>query len=429
MDKTAMIVLSIKMIAFRLVLLWKKEYAMSRKLCLPQSQLRRKGGTVMLTKQFEELYGAPCERILFSPGRVNLIGEHTDYNGGYVFPAAIGLGSTLLYRKREDGIIRLKATDLPDMVEAEVSKLDSYKDLKWGNYQLGIFDTLQKMGYEISGCDLLYDDTIPHGGGLSSSAAIEVVTALLVSLLNGEQPDMVKMAKISQKMEHEYIGVKCGIMDQFSSAMGKANHAIFLNCKTMDYQLVPIEMHGYKLVITNTNKKRSLADSKYNERRGECETAAECLKKALPEITCLADVTPEQFEAHKAEIADEIIRRRAEHVVYEDERVLQSVKVLQAGDLEAFGRLMNASHDSLRDLYEVTGVELDTLVEEARKIDGVLGSRMTGAGFGGCTVSLVREDAVAQFQAEVAKNYEKKIGYAPSFYFTEIGDGGRELMK
>ncbi len=382
-----------------------------------------------LTKQFEELYGAPCEKVLFSPGRVNLIGEHTDYNGGYVFPAAIGMGSTLLYRKREDNIIRLKATDLPDMVEADISKLSDYKDLKWGNYQLGIFETMQKMGYHISGCDLLYDDTIPHGGGLSSSAAIEVVTALLVSILNEEETDMVKMAKISQKMEHEYIGVKCGIMDQFSSAMGKRNHAIFLNCKTMEFDLVPVEMEGYKLVISNTNKKRSLADSKYNERRAECEQAVEELKKAMPEITCLADVSAEKFIEHQQVIEDEVVRKRAEHVIMEDDRVLQSVKVLKEGDLPAFGRLMNESHDSLRDLYEVTGIELDTLVEEARKIDGVLGSRMTGAGFGGCTVSLVREDAVEQFKAEVAKKYEEKIGYPPSFYITEIGDGGRVLLK
>ncbi len=382
-----------------------------------------------LKQQFEELYGAPCEKILFSPGRVNLIGEHTDYNGGYVFPAAIGMGSTLLYRKREDNIIRLKATDLPDIVEADLSKLSDYQNLKWGNYQLGIFDTMQKMGYRISGCDLLYDDTIPHGGGLSSSAAIEVVTALLVSVLNDEQTDMVKMAKISQKMEHEYIGVKCGIMDQFSSAMGKQNHAIFLNCKTMEFDLVPVEMEGYKLVISNTNKKRSLADSKYNERRAECEQAVEELKKVMPEITCLADVSAEKFIEHQHVIENEVVRKRAEHVVMEDDRVLQSVRVLKEGDLLAFGRLMNASHDSLRDLYEVTGVELDTLVEEARKIEGVLGSRMTGAGFGGCTVSLVREDAVEQFKAEVAKHYEEKIGYAPSFYITEIGDGGRVLEK
>lgn len=380
-----------------------------------------------LKRQFENLYGAPCEKVLFSPGRVNLIGEHTDYNGGYVFPAAIGMGSTLLYRKREDGRIRLKATDLPDIVEADIHQLDSYKNLKWGNYQLGIFDTMQKMGYRISGCDLLYDDTIPHGGGLSSSAAIEVVTALLVSVLSGEKADMIKMAKISQQMEHEYIGVKCGIMDQFSSAMGKRNHAIFLNCKTMDFELVPIRMDGYKLVIANTNKKRSLADSKYNERRAECERAVEELQKVFPAITCLADVTADLFEQHKGMITEETIRRRAEHVVMEDDRVLQSVKVLKAGDLAAFGKLMNESHDSLRDLYEVTGMELDTLVEEARKIDGVLGSRMTGAGFGGCTVSLVREDAVEHFKAEVEKAYQKKIGYAPSFYITEVGDGGRLL--
>ena len=292
---------------------------------------------------------------------------------------------------------------------------------------MGIFETMKRRGYQITGCDLLYDDTIPHGGGLSSSAAIEVVTALLVSILNGEQPDMVQMAKISQQMEHEYIGVKCGIMDQFSSAMGKRDHAIFLNCKTMEFELVPIRMDGYKLVISNTNKKRSLADSKYNERRAECEHAVEELRKAIPAITCLADVTADMFEQYKNVIADETVRRRAEHVVMEDDRVLQSVKVLKDGDLAAFGKLMNESHDSLRDLYEVTGAELDTLVEEARKIDGVLGSRMTGAGFGGCTVSLVKEDAIEDFKEKVSKSYQKKIGYDPSFYITVIGDGGKLL--
>lgn len=380
-----------------------------------------------LKQEFFKQYGAPCEKVLFSPGRVNLIGEHTDYNGGYVFPAAIGIGSTLLYRKRKDNVIRLKATDLPQIVEADIRQLERYQNLLWGNYQLGIFETMKKQGYSISGCDLLYDDTIPHGGGLSSSAAIEVVTALLVSVLSGEQTDMAKMARISQQMEHEYIGVKCGIMDQFSSAMGKRNHAIFLNCKTMDFELVPIRMDGYKLVISNTNKKRSLADSKYNERRAECEQAVEELRKEIPGITCLADVTAEMFAQHKSAITNRTIQKRAEHVIMEDDRVLQSVTVLKQGDLAAFGKLMNASHDSLRDFYEVTGTELDTLVEEARKIDGVLGSRMTGAGFGGCTVSLVRDDAVEKFQTAVSENYQKRIGYAPSFYITVIGDGGRVL--
>jgi galactokinase len=388
-----------------------------------------------LKQQFIDIYGGSKDdlRVFMAPGRVNLIGEHTDYNGGYVFPAALTMNTTVIARKRDDNLIHLCATDLPDRVEADITKLDSYKHLKWGNYQIGVAYELEKLGYEIVGCDMLSHGTIPYGGGLSSSASIEVSTAILFATFSNEKKglpndiDMIQMAKVSQRTEHTYAGVNCGIMDQFASAMGKKDHAIFLNCKNLDYSLVPLKMDGYKLVIANTNKKRGLADSKYNERRSECEAAFELLKDAVPGATCLGDISAEQFAANAHLIENETVRKRAQHVIEEDDRVLRSVEALKAGDLITFGALMTQSHNSLRDLYEVTGVELDTLVEEALKIDGTIGSRMTGAGFGGCSVSLVREDAVERFIETVGKEYEKKIGYAASFYVSDIGDGGMEL--
>ncbi len=385
--------------------------------------------------EFIKLYGGEEKdvRIFYSPGRVNLIGEHTDYNGGFVFPAALTMGTMIALRLNDENKIRMKATDLPDMIEMDIDNLDNYRDLWWGNYQAGVCVELLKEGYDIVGCDMLYDDTLPHGGGLSSSAAIEVATALAFATLSNEKNrvtepvDMVKMAFIGQAAEHNYCNVNCGIMDQFASAMGKKDHAIFLDCKKMDYKLVPLKMDGYKLVITNTNKKHSLASSKYNERRSECDTGFAILKEALPEINCLGDITVEMFEGVKHLIKDETILNRVTHVINEDDRVLRSIKALTEGDIELFGKLMTESHVSLRDLYEVTGDELDTLASEAWKIPGVLGSRMTGAGFGGSTVSIVTEEAVDEFKEKVGKNYTEKIGYAPTFYVCDIGDGGREI--
>ena len=387
-----------------------------------------------LKKEFESLYGAGGEiRVFHSPGRVNLIGEHTDYNGGYVFPAALSMGSTILLRLREDNLVHMKATDLPEMVEIDIDRLEDYRELSWGNYQAGVMNELSKAGYTICACDMLFDDTLPHGGGLSSSAAIEVVTALTFATLSNEKNgikepvDMIEMALIGQKTEHNYVGVNCGIMDQFASAMGKENCAIFLKCDTLEYRHAKLSMEGYTLLIANTNKKRSLASSKYNERRAECEAAVEALKKSFPNITCLSDITEEEFFAHQADIENETVRRRAKHVVTENARVLKSIETLATGDMVQFGALMNASGDSLRYDYEVTCIELDTLVEEARKIDGVIGSRMTGAGFGGCTVSLVKNESVERFIQEVGKAYEEKIGYPASFYLSQIADGGHEI--
>ena len=389
-----------------------------------------------LKKQFIEIYGGDESdlRVFASPGRVNLIGEHTDYNGGFVFPAALTMKTTIIARKRDDKLIRLAATDLPDRVEIDTDKIDSYKGLNWGDYQAGIISEMMKDGYEIVGCDLLFDDTTPHGGGLSSSAAIEVATALTFAVFSNEAKgitdpvDMVEMAKIGQRAENNYVGVNCGIMDQFASAMGKKDMVIFLDCKDLSYRLVPLKMDGCKIVIANTNKKRSLADSKYNERRAECEAALEMHKTVLPEKNYLGEISVAEFEANKSVIKDATILKRAEHVIYECDRVLRSIDALEKNDIETFGQLMIGSHNSLRDLYEVTGIELDTLVEAALSVEGTIGSRMTGAGFGGCTVSIVKEDAVENFKEVVGKVYTDKIGYAPSFYVSEVGNGGMEIM-
>lgn len=386
----------------------------------------------LLKEEFIKLYGEGGEiRFFSSPGRVNLIGEHTDYNGGYVFPAAISASTTIAVRKREDRTVRLKATDLPDIVTIDIDKIGDYKNLEYGNYQAGIIDEMLKDGYTLTGADMLFEDGVPHGGGLSSSAAIEVATARVFSAFSeeagGKKASAVELALIGQRAENNYVGVNCGIMDQFASANGKANMAIFLQCDTLNYELVPVELGDCKLVLSNTNKKHKLGESKYNERRSQCEAGFESLKKVMPEKNCLGEITPEEFEAHKNAIEDEVVRNRVTHVIYEDARVLESVKALKNGDIKAFGQYMNQSHASLRDLYEVTGIELDTLAAAAQGVPGVIGSRMTGGGFGGCTVSIVENSAIDTFIESVGKIYKEKIGYEASFYIFDIGDGAREL--
>lgn len=390
-----------------------------------------------LIEEFLKLYGGEKDgiRVFTSPGRVNLIGEHTDYNGGFVFPAALTMGTIIIMRKRNDNVIRLKATSLDIVLEADKTKLNDYRDLEWGNYQLGVAYEMEQAGYEIFGMDMLYHNTLPYGSGLSSSAAIEVSTALCIATLSNEakgitEPiDMISLALIGQKAENKYCGVNCGIMDQFASAMGKENNAIFLKCDDLTYQYVPLELNGRKIVISNTKAKHSLGTSKYNERRAECDAGFAILKEAMPEKTCLGEISVEEFEKHAHLIEDETVRRRIKHVITEDDRVLKSIDALNAGNVELFAEYMNGSHDSLRDDYEVTGKELDTMVDEARKIKGVLGSRMTGAGFGGCTVSIVDADAVDEFIEKVGANYEAKIGLKPEFYVSEIGNGGIEIKE
>ncbi|MCX7795801.1 MAG: galactokinase [bacterium] len=382
-----------------------------------------------LKKKFIDIFHNQQVRFFYSPGRVNLLGEHTDYNGGYVLPVALNVGTTVCIGKREDNKICLSATDLSEIVCADIENLGTYRKINWGNYQLGVAYELLKAGYKVKGCNMLFDDTVPHGAGLSSSAAIECATGIaLMKIFNPDREiNRVELALLAQRAENQFVGVNCGIMDQFASVMGKKNNAIFLNCKTLEYRYVPLNLGDYVLVVTNTNKKRSLADSKYNERRSECEKGLEMLKKELPNITCLGDITVEMFESAKSVIKDPVIEKRVKHVIYEDERVLKAIDVLNRNDLIEFGKLMIASHESLRDLYEVTGKELDTLFEEALKVDGVLGSRMTGAGFGGCTVSIVHKLAVEDFKALVGKNYTAKTGLTPDFYVMETDDGSREI--
>jgi len=384
-----------------------------------------------LKERFIEIYGGNAEDIRFfeSPGRVNIIGEHTDYNGGYVMPAALTLSTVVAARKREDNMIRLAATTIDARVDAYTDKLNDYRDLKWGNYQLGVMYEMQQKGYTIPGCELLYDATLPFGAGLSSSASIEVVTAITVAGLAGEKIDPVESALIGQKAENEYCGCNCGIMDQFASAMGKKDHAIHLDCNTLNYTLVPLELGDNSLVITNTNKPHNLVESKYNERRSECDKALALIKTRLPHIEGLCLMSPEEFEANKDVLTEDNLLRRARHAVYENRRTALAVEALRAGDIATLGELMKQSHISLRDDYEVTGKELDALFDAAKDLEGVAGVRMTGGGFGGCTVAVVRNDCIENYKLKVAEGYTAATGYVPSFYICSAGDGGREITE
>ncbi|QMV41063.1 galactokinase [Cohnella cholangitidis] len=363
-----------------------------------------------------------------APGRVNLIGEHTDYNGGSVFPAALTFGTTLLIAPREDRKLGFASTNFPLTKEISLDNIAFSEEDDWANYPKGIVWELKHRGIDLSrGYNFLFHGEIPNGSGLSSSASIEVVTAYALLALEGKPTDTVEIAVWSQHAENEFVGVKCGIMDQFAVANGRKEHAILLDCDTLKYELVPFRSGDYKLVIGNTNKRRGLVDSKYNERRSQCEQAVKDLRQAFPELTLLGQLTLEQYQANEHLIQDETVRRRARHVIEEIHRVSSSMEVLKNNDLAAFGQLMNGSHDSLRDLYEVTGIELDTMVDAARSVPGVLGSRMTGAGFGGCTVSLVHQDSVERFISEVGSKYEAATGLKPAFYVCDIGDGVREI--
>ncbi|MGZ7443558.1 galactokinase [Paenibacillus sp. TH7-28] len=388
----------------------------------------------MRKQEMEQLfiskYGESAEplRIFNAPGRVNLIGEHIDYNGGYVFPAALEFGTTLALRKRADRKVSFASMNLPYTAELELDELGKEKSGEWVDYPVGIILELEKLGTRLSGgYDLLFQGEIPNGSGLSSSASLEVVTAYALLSVEGKETDTVEIARLSQRVENGYVGVNSGIMDQFAVANGAKDHAILLMCDTLEYKLVPFRTGAYKLIISNTKKRRGLVDSKYNERRSQCDAALEILRKREPGLEYLAHLQPGQLTAWRGDFQDEVLFNRAKHVVEENARVLKSVEALTANDLKAFGELMNASHDSLRDLYEVSCLELDVMVEEARKIEGTLGARMTGAGFGGCTVSLVHEDAVDRFLAEVGKAYQERTGIEGEFYVCGVGDGVHEM--
>lgn len=379
-----------------------------------------------LKNKFAEVFGPEDESaVYFAPGRVNMIGEHTDYNGGHVFPCALTIGTYGVVRKRQDRKLRFYSMNFEQLgvMESSLDELVPSKDADWTNYPKGVLWAFKERGMEVTeGFDLLLFGNIPNGSGLSSSASVEVLTGYILKDQYGFDVTNQDLALIGQFSENRFNGVNCGIMDQFAIAMGKADHAIFLDTNTLDYTYVPLKLDGAKIVIACSNKKRGLGDSKYNERRSECETALAELQKVV-DIKSLGELTEEQFEANKDAIGDEVRVRRARHAVYENQRTIQAVEALQKQDLKKFGELMNASHVSLRDDYEVTGIELDTLVEEAWKVDGVIGSRMTGAGFGGCTVSIVEDAAVDHFIESVGTAYRDKIGYAADFYVVQVGSG------
>ena len=386
-----------------------------------------------LIQKFYELYGQDNDndeiRVFRAPGRINLIGEHIDYNGGHVFPAALEFNNTIIARRNNLGCINMAVTSLPNKVSADISKLGDYKDLEWGNYQVGVAYMLEGAGYDIVGCDLLYHGTVPYGAGLSSSASIEVATAICLAKLGGrDELDMQEMAVLSQKAENEYVGMNCGIMDQFVSALGKKDHALFLDCATLEYEEVPLDLGEYTIVITNTNAPHKLTDSQYNTRRTQCEKALGIINVNGGKYNYLCQMSMNELEKYKKYFDGDISYNRAKHCVTEEARVKKAVKVLKQGDILSFGQLLIEANISMRDDYEATGKELDTVFEIAIQIDGVVGSRMTGGGFGGCNISIVHKDKVDSFMKIVKDKYMKKIGYEPSFYQSKAGQGAAEIL-
>ncbi|MCI8378797.1 MAG: galactokinase [Lachnospiraceae bacterium] len=379
-----------------------------------------------LLEKFSEIFGgSDGAKVYFAPGRVNLIGEHTDYNGGHVFPCALTIGTYGAARKRDDKVLRFYSMNFEELgvLESSVEGLKPEREADWTNYPKGVMWAFQEKGYDVDcGMDLLLFGNIPNGSGLSSSASVEVLTGHILRDFYGFDVSNQDLALIGQYSENKFNGVNCGIMDQFAIAMGRKDHAIFLDTADLSYQYAPLKLENAKIVIGCTNKKRGLGDSKYNERRSECESALASLQNVV-DIKSLGELTEEQFAQYQSAIPDAVKVRRARHAVSENQRTIQAVEALKRDDVTLFGKLMNASHVSLSKDYEVTGIELDTMVEAAWRQEGVIGARMTGAGFGGCTVSIVEEDKVERFIEEVGREYEEKIGYAASFYVVEIGDG------
>lgn len=380
----------------------------------------------IVLKKFEELYGnVQGVNVYFAPGRVNLIGEHTDYNGGHVFPCALTIGTYAAVRKRKDRKLNFYSMNFDSMgvIESSLDDLTPSQAAGWTNYPKGVMWAFAGRRMEMDcGLDIVLNGNIPNGSGLSSSASLEVVTGYFLRDLYGFNVTNVDLARIGQYSENNFNGMNCGIMDQFASAMGKKDHAIFLDTADLSYEYAPLVLNGAKIIVTNSNVKHSLVNSAYNERRSECEKALEELQTVI-DIKGLGDLTEEQFEANKSAIKDEIRLKRAKHAVYENQRTIRAVEALKNGDLKLFGELMNASHVSLRDDYEVSCEEIDVLVEEAWKIEGVIGSRITGGGFGGCTVSIVREESVDIFKEKVGAAYQERAGRTADFYVVEIGDG------
>lgn len=387
--------------------------------------------TEKLMETFQNLFGADGDiRTYFAPGRVNLIGEHTDYNGGHVFPCALTLGTYAVARKRDDRVLRFYSENFASLGVIETSLDDLVPDEKadWTNYPKGVMWTFEKRGYKLpQGVDIAIYGDIPNGSGLSSSASLEVLTGIVLKDMFGfDEITMPEIAQIGQYSENNFNGCNCGIMDQFASAMGKKDNAIFLDTNTLEYEYAPVVLPDAKIVITNSKVKHSLVDSAYNDRRSECETALEELKSEMPIVT-LGDLTEAEFEAHKDTIKDPVRQLRAKHAVYENQRTIRAVAALKANNIEEFGKLMNESHISLKNDYEVSCEEIDILVDLAWEIPGVIGSRITGGGFGGCTVSIVKNDAVDTFIEKVGNGYKKQTGNTAEFYVVEVGDGAHRL--
>ncbi len=385
-----------------------------------------------LVKAFIHLYGGSDEgiRIFEAPGRINLIGEHIDYNGGHVFPAALDLKNIIIARPNGGSVINMAATDLPDRLSAELNRLANYRHLKWGSYQCGVAYMLLESGFPLIGCDLLYHGTVPYGAGLSSSASIELATAICLAKLGGtEQLVLEELAVLCQKAENDYVGVNCGIMDQFISGVGKKDHAIFLNCSTLDYQYVPLELGAYTIVITNTNAPHKLTESQYNQRRSECEQALAVINANGGNYQNLCEVSMDELVRYKKMFNDDILFRRARHCVTEEKRTLLSLLSLKEKDIITFGALLNQGNISIRDDYEATGPELDAVFDIATGIEGVIGSRMTGGGFGGCNISIVRVEKAEEFKQIMTEKYTEKIGYQPAFYQSNAGNGATEVIS
>ena len=385
--------------------------------------------TEELKHAFYTTFGEEADALFFSPGRINLIGEHTDYNGGHVFPAAITLGTYGAAKKRSDRTLRFYSANFEEagIIEVSLDHLTFDKADSWTNYAKGVLKFLQEAGHRIdSGMDVFIYGNIPNGSGLSSSASLELLIGIIAEELFDLEVTRLDLVKIGKQTEYDFIGVNSGIMDQFAIGMGADNKAIYLDTNTLDYDLVPLDLGDNVIVIMNTNKRRELADSKYNERRSECETALSELQTKLA-IKTLGDFDLETFDEYSYLIKEENRIKRARHAVSENQRTLEARKALEAGNLERFGRLMNASHVSLEHDYEVTGLELDTLVHTAWQQEGVLGARMTGAGFGGCGIAIVKKDKVEDFKTAVGKRYVEVVGYAPDFYVAEIASGSKVL--
>ncbi|GKX65771.1 galactokinase [Inconstantimicrobium mannanitabidum] len=383
----------------------------------------------MLKDQFKNIFNKEAERVFFAPGRINLIGEHTDYNGGHVFPCSITLGTYAVVSFNNSNKCSLYSMNFENLgkIEIDLNNLDYKKEDNWTNYVKGMIQTLKNQGHTIDkGMDILFFGEIPNGAGLSSSASIELVSGVLLRGMFNLDVEMLDLIKAGKAVENNYIGVNSGIMDQFAIGMGKKDCAILLDCNTLEFSYAPVKLDAYDIIIMNTNKRRELADSKYNERRAECEEALRIFKTKL-DINSLGELDAETFEANKSLIADEVILKRAKHAVYENIRTVNALEELNKGNLEVFGKLINESHISLKNDYEVTGKELDTLAETAWKQEGILGARMTGAGFGGCAIAIVKKTSTEEFIKNVGEVYLKEIGYKADFYIANIGDGAKEV--